>query len=78
MMPADAQAIDMVLARGSNRFADMVRGHTVVQMGTVGQAYSERPAEEIAAVGGRYSRVPVSGSRGPAEKGRLVSARRPS
>jgi 3-hydroxyisobutyrate dehydrogenase len=72
MMLADERAADEVLGRGADRFAELVRGRTVVQMATVAPQYSRGLAEDIAAAGGRYVEAPVSGSRGPAEAGRLV------
>ncbi|MCU1346363.1 MAG: 2-hydroxy-3-oxopropionate reductase [Acidimicrobiia bacterium] len=72
-MLADERATDEVLARGSDHFGELVRGRTIVQMGTVDPGYSRALANDITAAGGRYVEAPVSGSRGPAEAGQLVA-----
>jgi len=72
LMLANGAVIDLVLERGTPRFADMVAGSTVVHMGTTQAAYSEQLARDTQAVGGRYVEAPVSGSRRPAESGQLV------
>ncbi|MEJ2854464.1 MULTISPECIES: NAD(P)-dependent oxidoreductase [unclassified Saccharothrix] len=73
LMLADEPAVDAVLARGTEEFAERVRGRTVVQMGTMPAAYSRDLAVDIAAAGGTYVEAPVSGSRGPAEAGTLIA-----
>lgn len=72
VMLADDVAIDTVLGRGTTTFAELVRGHTVVHMGTTSPEYSRGLADDVAAAGGRYVEAPVSGSRVPAIKGELV------
>jgi 3-hydroxyisobutyrate dehydrogenase len=72
LMLADDTAIDAVLGRGTRRFAEQLAGRTVVHMGTTSPGYSRALEAEIQAAGGRYVEAPVSGSRGPAEQGRLV------
>ncbi|MDA0564481.1 NAD(P)-dependent oxidoreductase [Streptomonospora sp. S1-112] len=72
LMLADESAVDEVLGRDTERFGD-VRGRTLVQMGTFRPAYSARLAADVHAAGGAYVEAPVSGSRGPAEDGRLVA-----
>ncbi|WP_235018098.1 NAD(P)-dependent oxidoreductase [Thermomonospora echinospora] len=73
LMLADEGAVDAVLGRGTPAFAARVRGSTMVQMGTVAAAYSQKLAEDVTAAGGAYVEAPVSGSRGPAEAGELVA-----
>ncbi|GAA3932620.1 NAD(P)-dependent oxidoreductase [Actinomadura viridis] len=73
LMLADEAAIDAVVERGTPALASLVRGRTVVQMGTVSASYSRGLAAEITAAGGAYVEAPVSGSRGPAEAGELVA-----
>lgn len=73
LMLADEAAIDAVLARGTTAFAARVAGRTIVQMGTIAPAHSRRLADEIGTAGGRYVEAPVSGSRGPAERGELIA-----
>ncbi|GAA5049196.1 NAD(P)-dependent oxidoreductase [Streptomyces similanensis] len=73
LMLADETATDAVLARGTARFADLVAGRVVVPMGTTSPAYSQGLETDVRAAGGRYVEAPVSGSRIPAEKGRLVA-----
>lgn len=72
-MLSDAAALDEVLARGTPRFATLVRDRTLVNMATVPAAYSAALAADIAAAGGRYVEAPVSGSRRPAELGQLIA-----
>ncbi|MEW9551081.1 NAD(P)-dependent oxidoreductase [Nonomuraea sp. NPDC050783] len=73
LMLADEAATDAVLARGTPGFAARVAGRTVVQMGTMSPAHSAGLAADVLAAGGAYAEAPVSGSRGPAEAGRLVA-----
>jgi 3-hydroxyisobutyrate dehydrogenase len=73
MMLADGAAIDACLGRGTPAFAANVAGHTVVHMGTTSPGYSLALEADIRAAGGRYVEAPVSGSRVPAEAGRLVA-----
>jgi len=73
LMLADAGAIDAVLARDGSRFGVTLSGRTVVNMGTVGPAYSEGLGADLTAAGARYAEAPVSGSRVPAEAGELVA-----
>ncbi|MEK6346839.1 MAG: NAD(P)-dependent oxidoreductase [Burkholderia sp.] len=72
MMATDA-ALDAVLGRGTPEFGERVRGHLIVQMGTMSAEYSRALDAEIRAAGGRYVEAPVSGSRKPAEAGQLVA-----
>jgi 3-hydroxyisobutyrate dehydrogenase len=72
LMLANADAIDMVLRRGTDRFASMVHGRTVVHMGTTAPDYSRGLERDVRGAGGRYVEAPVSGSRIPAERGELV------
>ncbi|MFI9008999.1 NAD(P)-dependent oxidoreductase [Actinosynnema sp. NPDC053489] len=72
LMLANQQAIDAVLERGTDRFAEHVAGRTIVHMGTTSPGYSHGLATDVRAAGGDYVEAPVSGSRGPAEAGELV------
>ena len=72
LMLRDETATDEVLGRGTEDFARRVGGRTVVVMGTNSPAYSATLDADIRAAGGRYVEAPVSGSRVPAEQGRLV------
>lgn len=72
LMLRDERATDDVLGRSTDAFARRVSGRTVVVMGTNSPAYSEALDADIRAAGGRYVEAPVSGSRVPAEQGRLV------
>ena len=69
LMLANGGAIDAVLSRGEPGFADLVRGRTIVHMGTTAPDYSRGLEADIVAAGGRYVEAPVSGSRVPAEQG---------
>lgn len=71
-MLLDAAALDAVLDRGSAAFRARVAGKIWVQLGTTSPEHSRALAQDIAQAGGRYVEAPVSGSRGPAEEGRLV------
>ncbi|MFE9748698.1 NAD(P)-dependent oxidoreductase [Saccharothrix saharensis] len=73
LMLANQHAIDDVLARRTDRFAEHVRGRTIVHMGTTSPGYSRDLAADVRAAGGHYVEAPVSGSRGPAEAGELVA-----
>ncbi|HEY5799325.1 MAG TPA: NAD(P)-dependent oxidoreductase [Burkholderiaceae bacterium] len=72
LMLANGAAIDDVLARGTTAFAQRVRSRTVVHMGTTAPEYSQGLEADIVAAGGFYVEAPVSGSRVPAEQGKLV------
>jgi 3-hydroxyisobutyrate dehydrogenase len=73
LMLANGEVVDAVLGRGTPRFEQLVRGHLVVPMGTTAPAYSEALGRDVVRAGGRYVEAPVSGSRVPAEEGRLVA-----
>ncbi|WP_217253882.1 NAD(P)-dependent oxidoreductase [Streptomyces sp. AC602_WCS936] len=73
LMLADEAATDAVLVRGTPGFASRVTGRTVVHMGTTSPQYSRRLEADVRAAGGRYVEAPVSGSRVPAQNGRLVA-----
>ncbi len=72
IMLLNAEAIDAVLDRGSAHFHRRVAGKTLVQLGTTAPGYSLELARDIERCGGRYVEAPVSGSRLPAEQGRLI------
>ncbi|MFP5379845.1 MAG: NAD(P)-dependent oxidoreductase, partial [Vicinamibacteria bacterium] len=72
LMMADEASMDVVLGRGSPRFASRVAERTLVHMGTTSPAYSRGLESDVGAAGGRYVEAPVSGSRVPAERGELV------
>lgn len=72
LMLANGAAIDSVLARGTPAFAERVRDRTIVHMGTTAPEYSQSLEADIIAAGGAYVEAPVSGSRVPAEQGKLV------
>ena len=73
VMLANGAVIDEVSGRGTDAFAMQVGGRTVVHMGTTAPDYSRGLAADVRAAGGAYVEAPVSGSRGPAEAGRLVA-----
>jgi 3-hydroxyisobutyrate dehydrogenase len=72
LMLADEEAMDSVLDRGGPGFA-RVRDRTIVNMGTTSPSYSKALETAVNASGGHYVEAPVSGSRKPAEAGRLVA-----
>jgi 3-hydroxyisobutyrate dehydrogenase len=73
LMLATDTAIDAVLGRGTPVFETYVARHTIVHMGTTSPEYSRGLEADIRAAGGTYVEAPVSGSRKPAEAGRLVA-----
>lgn len=73
LMLANSVAIDTVLGRDTKQFATLCKNHTLIQMGTTPPEYSKGLETDILAAGGLYAEVPVSGSRGPAEKGELAA-----
>ncbi|MFE7928430.1 NAD(P)-dependent oxidoreductase [Streptomyces sp. NPDC057456] len=73
LMLADGSAVDAVLGRGTPDFRARVTGRVVVTMGTTSPEYSRALEADVRAAGGRYVEAPVSGSRVPAEQGRLVA-----
>ena len=73
LMLAHASAVDEVLQRGSDVFTRMVRGRTVVHLGTTSPGFSAGLGRDVEAAGGDYVEAPVSGSRIPAERGELVA-----
>ena len=73
LMLANDVAINDVLARGTAEFAQRVRSRLLINTSTVQPAYSQALEADIRAAGGRYVEAPVSGSRKPAEEGRLVA-----
>ena len=72
VMLLNQEAIDGTLQRERRAFGRLVRGRTVVLLGTTSAEYSEALEADIRSNGGRYVEAPVSGSRGPAEEGALI------
>lgn len=73
LMLMNGEAIDAALGRGTGAFAANVAGRTLVNMGTVPPDYSAALERDILDAGGAYLEAPVSGSRAPAETGRLIA-----
>ncbi|MBN9613534.1 MAG: GNAT family N-acetyltransferase [Actinobacteria bacterium] len=73
VMLRDADAVDAVLRGQPQGLAELVRGTTVVNMGTLPPEHSRALADQVEAAGGDYVEAPVSGSRRPAEEGALVA-----
>lgn len=73
LMLAGEAAVDAVLERGTPRFAAHVAGRVLVHMGTTAPGWSAGLEADVLAAGGGYVEAPVSGSRVPAEEGRLVA-----
>ena len=73
LMLLDGPVVDAVLERRSPAFIGRVRGHTLINMGTMTPDYSKALAAQVRGAGGRYVEAPVSGSRRPAEAGQLVA-----
>jgi 3-hydroxyisobutyrate dehydrogenase len=68
----DENAVDAVFGRHTAAFRARVADKILVQLGTTSPAYSQALERDVLASGGRYVEAPVSGSRVPAEQGRLV------
>ncbi|MFL6622578.1 MAG: NAD(P)-dependent oxidoreductase [Sulfurifustaceae bacterium] len=73
LMLVDGAAIDSVLGRGTPNFSTNVAQHTIVHMGTTAPDYSRALEADIRSAGGEYVEAPVSGSRMPAEQGKLLA-----
>ncbi len=73
VMLRDERAVDAVLRPSAGTLASLVRGRTLVNMGTVSPGFARGLADEVEAAGGEYVEAPVSGSRVPAENGELVA-----
>ncbi|WP_347261508.1 NAD(P)-dependent oxidoreductase [Rudaea sp.] len=72
LMLLDETAIDAVLGRNMPAFRARVAGRVFVHLGTTSPEYSQGLERDLLACGARYVEAPVSGSRIPAEQGRLV------
>lgn len=72
IMLANSSVIDSILCRKSDSFKGFVKNKVIVHMGTTMPEYSALLAEDIINAGGKYIEAPVSGSRLPAEAGKLV------
>ncbi|TXR56827.1 NAD(P)-dependent oxidoreductase [Quadrisphaera setariae] len=72
LMPANADALDDVLAALGDRRSELLAGRTVVNTGTVAPERSRALPERVSADGGVLVEAPVSGSRRPAEEAALV------
>ncbi len=73
MMLVDGQAVDAVLGRGGAGFDRLVKGRTIVHMGTTAPGFSRGLESDLNAADASYVEAPVSGSRKPAETGQLVA-----
>ncbi|ROO59612.1 3-hydroxyisobutyrate dehydrogenase-like beta-hydroxyacid dehydrogenase [Micromonospora sp. Llam0] len=73
VMLRNADAVDQVLRDVPGGIARLVAGRTIVNMGTLSPEYSKALADEVEKAGGHYVEAPVSGSRRPAEDGKLVA-----
>lgn len=73
VMLFDSTVIDSVLERGTEDFATMVAGHTIINTSSTSPAYSRGLEADIRVAGGRYVEAPVSGSKVPAETRQLVA-----
>jgi 3-hydroxyisobutyrate dehydrogenase len=72
VMLLDEAAIDAALGRATPAFARRMRERTLVHLGTTSAEYSQGLERDLLDCGARYVEAPVSGSRGPAERGELV------
>jgi 3-hydroxyisobutyrate dehydrogenase len=72
LMLAGEHGVDATLPRGTEALAALVRGRTLVHLGTTSPGFSIALGREVEAAGGSYAEAPVSGSRPVAESGELV------
>jgi len=72
-MLADEAALDDALDREHGGLRRLAPGTLLVNAGTVSPTYSVRLAADMERAGGAFVEAPVSGSRRPAEEGRLVT-----
>jgi 3-hydroxyisobutyrate dehydrogenase len=72
-MLLNGDALDHVLGRGTPDFGPRVKGKLLVNMATNSAAYAKGLEVALLAEGGRYVEAPVSGSRVPAELGKLLA-----
>lgn len=70
---ANARVLDNLLQRDGVHLGVDVAGKTIIQLGTTAPESSAAMAAAVDHMGGRYIEAPVSGSRIPAEQGRLVA-----
>lgn len=70
---ANAEAANSVLGHEDGELAVTVKDRLVIQLGTTLPTHSQLLANTVAENGGRYVEAPVSGSRIPAEQGRLIA-----
>jgi 3-hydroxyisobutyrate dehydrogenase len=73
LMLRNAEATDIVLGREDGTFRARVDRHVIINMATTSPCYSQSLEADIRAHGGQYVEAPVSGSRKPAEAGKLVA-----
>ncbi len=73
VMLATEDAISTTLTPGSPRFRKAIAGRGLVHMGTTSAEFSAEIDAHVRESGGWYVEAPVSGSRVPAEQGRLVA-----
>ncbi|WP_205529185.1 GNAT family N-acetyltransferase [Microbacterium halotolerans] len=73
VMLRNESAIDAVLRDHPEGLGALVAGRTIINMGTLSPEFSKGLSDEIEAAGGNYVEAPVSGSRRPAEDGKLVA-----
>jgi 3-hydroxyisobutyrate dehydrogenase len=73
VMLANESVTDAVLGRDQPAFAQRVRDHLLVSMGSNAPDYSRALAADLRRHGAHYVEAPVSGSRTPAEQGALVA-----
>lgn len=73
LMLANGPVTDAVLGRHDDGSAVPVRGRVVVNMGTVAPSYSLGLGAWVVGRGGQFVEAPVSGSKGPALAGQLVT-----
>jgi 3-hydroxyisobutyrate dehydrogenase len=73
VMLLDETVVDRVLGRATPRFGELVAGRLIISMGSTAPEYSRALDADVRAGGGRYVEAPVSGSRRPAEAGKLVA-----
>ncbi|KAF5704634.1 gamma hydroxybutyrate dehydrogenase [Fusarium mundagurra] len=69
----DGNAIQsMIDSEPNDKFMKAIRGKTLINTSSVPVAFSQKLAQQVQDAGGKFVEMPVSGSKVPAEQGKLV------
>lgn len=73
LMLTDHTSIDAVLDRNQTSFKPLLEYKTIINTSTVEAGYSKALMTDITEAGGIYIEAPISGSKKPAEAGKLIT-----